>query len=154
MEVVLKMYCRKCGKELDDEAVVCTGCGVAVKPAKSAAKPKTVEAATEKKTASCESIVGFALALVAVLLAGGFFIVSAVTIQPDDWYDYIYGMGIVYFAFVFVAIGVAVSVMYSIFGLSKAMKNPEQTKSFSVAGLIVASASFVCTFVQLLILVC
>ena len=28
------MYCRKCGKEIDDEAVVCIGCGCAVEETK------------------------------------------------------------------------------------------------------------------------
>jgi len=33
------MYCQNCGKEIDDKAVVCIHCGVAVKPAAAALDP-------------------------------------------------------------------------------------------------------------------
>lgn len=36
------MYCQKCGKEIDDEAVVCPHCGVATKNMKAQAEPAQV----------------------------------------------------------------------------------------------------------------
>lgn len=130
------MYCKNCGKELNDEAVVCVGCGSAVGSSKGAKKP--TEGSEGKKWANSESIIGFVLSLV-----GGFFNIASVA-----WGERVINL------FIFIMVGVFTSIAYSVVGLVKAAKNPEETKAFSVAGLIMASTSFVCTFVQFMILVC
>ena len=129
------MYCKNCGKELNDEAVVCVGCGCAVGSSKGGKNPtNTVEG---KKWANGESIIGFVLSLV-----GGFFNISSIA-----WGANLIGL------FIFVMVGIFTGITYSILGLVKASKNPEETKSFSIVGLIMALASFLYTFIQFLFLV-
>ena len=56
------MFCKNCGKEIDDNAVVCPHCGVQVSPAYSAAP---VQAAPQKNTIA---LVGFILSLFTAII--------------------------------------------------------------------------------------
>lgn len=57
------MYCKHCGKELSDEAIMCPDCGTPTKPVLSAqAVPETVQ--TIKETTNSQSslsIIGYTL---------------------------------------------------------------------------------------------
>ena len=61
------MYCKTCGKEINDEAVVCPYCGCQVKEIPVTAVNNGV--AGEKKKANVMSITGFVLSLVSLLLS-------------------------------------------------------------------------------------
>ncbi len=54
------MYCKTCGKEINDDAVVCPACGCAV---------KTEEAKKSAKNLNVLGLVGFILGVVSWLLA-------------------------------------------------------------------------------------
>lgn len=65
------MYCSKCGKEIADEAVICTNCGCVVENANiKAATPSPVKATTEKspKVSLILGIIGIVTAwLIAII---------------------------------------------------------------------------------------
>ena len=61
------MYCKTCGKEINDEAVVCPYCGCAVKDGVVAKAVGNVTQSQQK--INVLSIVGFVLSLVSLLLA-------------------------------------------------------------------------------------
>ena len=46
------MYCHKCGKEIDDEAVVCTYCGVATKNLDENNKDKQINIVNQSSSSS------------------------------------------------------------------------------------------------------
>lgn len=56
------MFCKNCGKEIDDKAVICIHCGVAV-------QPLTAVRETEEKKMNVFGIVGFILSIVAFFLS-------------------------------------------------------------------------------------
>ena len=60
------MFCRVCGKEINDEAVICPHCGCTVKD-----EPVVSKSASGEKTgkANVMSIVGFVLSLVSLLIS-------------------------------------------------------------------------------------
>ena len=63
-------FCEKCGKELMDDAVVCTGCGCAV--SKSAAVKKTESAApaeNESKASSPAASAGVVIGIIGIVAA-------------------------------------------------------------------------------------
>lgn len=61
------MFCPKCGKEIPDDAVICTGCGRMVQ---SMGKPSAPQAsAPDEGSARTISILAFILALLAVPVA-------------------------------------------------------------------------------------
>ena len=105
------MFCRNCGKELNDEAVVCVGCGCAVNGTKNAVKPKTATETVGKKTANYESIIGFVLSLI-----GGFFNIACMASQPFiDENGYIHFLGAEYLVWVFIFINSMLSVSFDSF---------------------------------------
>ena len=55
------MYCRKCGKEIDDEAIVCIGCGCAVEETK-----KDTEQDTSKTGIGI--LMGFFLGIIGLII--------------------------------------------------------------------------------------
>ncbi|MDE6075371.1 MAG: zinc ribbon domain-containing protein [Clostridia bacterium] len=89
------MYCRKCGKEIDDEAVVCPHCGVlavkngaprfygqpAQQPVQPAQQPVQIiqqpAQPTEQKSTNGLGIAGFVIGLIS-LLGGIYFCIPAV----------------------------------------------------------------------------
>lgn len=60
------MYCKNCGKEINDKAVVCINCGVAVAPLTPALKPAPLTPAEGKGKNVC-SVVGFVFACLGVV---------------------------------------------------------------------------------------
>ena len=60
------MFCRVCGKEINDEAVICPHCGCSVKD-----EPTVSKSASGEKTGKSNvmSIVGFILSLVSLLIS-------------------------------------------------------------------------------------
>ena len=61
------MFCKTCGKEINDNAVICPYCGCAVS---GEIKEKTIENSQDKKgKANVMSIIGFVLSLVSLLLS-------------------------------------------------------------------------------------
>lgn len=52
------MFCRNCGKEIDDKAVFCVHCGVAVTPV---AAPSAASAPADKKAVNGFAIAGLVL---------------------------------------------------------------------------------------------
>lgn len=65
------MFCSKCGKEIADEAIICTGCGCAVKNTN--AKP--VPTATTEKKSQASLILG----IVGIVFAWLFALVGHIT---------------------------------------------------------------------------
>lgn len=61
------MFCKVCGKEINDEAVICPHCGCSVKEIPVTAVDNGV--AGEKKKVNAMSITGFVLSLVSLLIA-------------------------------------------------------------------------------------
>lgn len=61
IEGVEKMFCKNCGKEIDDNAVVCPNCGVATEKMQENAAAATN---TEAKKTNVMAIIGFVLSLV------------------------------------------------------------------------------------------
>ena len=56
------MFCKNCGKEIDEKAVICIHCGCAVEP--------MVEPTTSTAKVSVCAIIGFCLSLVGLFLPG------------------------------------------------------------------------------------
>lgn len=67
------MFCSKCGKEIADEAVICTGCGCAVNNS-SINKTVSTSAKTEKKTST-----SLILGIVGIVFAWLFALVGHIT---------------------------------------------------------------------------
>lgn len=59
------MFCQKCGKQLNDDASVCTGCGCATTPKKAQKGNKNVG------TRIACILAGVAIIIVAIILAAG-----------------------------------------------------------------------------------
>lgn len=59
------MYCKTCGNEINDQAVVCPKCGCPVKDVASVEN----QTQNEKKKANLFCIIGFVLSLVSLLIA-------------------------------------------------------------------------------------
>lgn len=57
------MFCKNCGKEIDDNAVICPDCGVPTDKFKTEAAPADGQAAVQKTNVF--AIIGFVLSLVA-----------------------------------------------------------------------------------------
>ena len=73
------MYCTKCGKELPDDAVICTGCGCLANPESAPAKeidPLVVSLSEKIKT---NAIIWIAIGAIQIL-TGVFFIVGILNI--------------------------------------------------------------------------
>lgn len=58
------MYCKNCGKEINDNAVICVNCGVAVKPLTPAVAPAVEQKAEVEKKVNVCSIIGLVLSIV------------------------------------------------------------------------------------------
>ena len=107
------MFCKNCGKEIDDNAAVCPNCGVptpnmaAQQPA--APAPAPVE---EKKKTNVFAIVGFVLSLV----AGIFSFIN----------DYVYWIAVV------------AAFVLSILGIVWANKKNANLKGLAIAGLVLS----------------
>ncbi len=59
----VKMYCTVCGKEIPDDAVICTGCGCAVK------KEKAGVSASSKTSAPASSKASLILGIIGIITA-------------------------------------------------------------------------------------
>ena len=60
------MFCQTCGKEVNDQAVVCPNCGCALKDGVAVTENQSVQ--NEKKKANIFCILGFVLSLVSLLI--------------------------------------------------------------------------------------
>lgn len=60
------MYCSKCGKEINDNAVICVHCGVPVEGKFN--NPAQLQSSAEPTIKSVLSLVGFILAMISVAL--------------------------------------------------------------------------------------
>lgn len=112
------MFCKNCGKELDDNAVICTNCGVATDKLKvETAETTAKETANNLKSHNVFSIIGFVLALLTIV----FMFVNAIP----------------YF------IALVAGLTLSIIGLVNSKKYKSYGKGLSIAGVCVCGAGLV-----------
>ncbi|MDE7087350.1 MAG: zinc-ribbon domain-containing protein, partial [Clostridia bacterium] len=69
------MFCKKCGKEIDDNAMVCPNCGVATENMAAAQQPVAVQPQEAEKKVNVCAIIGFIFSLLTI---AGTFIHAAV----------------------------------------------------------------------------
>ncbi len=69
------MFCRNCGKEIDDKAVFCVHCGVAVTPV---AAPSAASAPADKKAVNGFAIAGLVLSLIGLFGGNYGFLVPSI----------------------------------------------------------------------------
>ncbi len=100
------MFCKTCGKEVVDEAVVCPHCGCATVEAPVEAAPVVVEAPAKKKSSGL-CIAGFVVGLVSLIFGG----------------------------YIGLAIGV-VGLILSALGLVDVKKKGKSKKGLGIAGLV------------------
>lgn len=63
------MFCQKCGKEINDDAVVCVGCGCSVQQKSSVSdNQSTKEAKESNSTANCALLFAFLLPIVGIIM--------------------------------------------------------------------------------------
>lgn len=105
------MYCQKCGKEIDDEAIVCTNCGCAVKNIN---LNQTTQPAQDYSTSKAGMGVLFALLLGLIGLVIGICIYPENTVARQT---FIKGWGITFGVSVGVLI-ILFMLIFSVFGLA------------------------------------
>ncbi len=103
------MFCKNCGKEIDDNALVCPNCGVATE--KMNQEVATEAPAQEQKVNVC-AIIGFILALVGCVV---------------EWFSIIFGVIIL-----------VAGLVLSIVGLVLANKKTNNLKGLAIAGLVIS----------------
>ena len=111
------MYCKTCGKEVNDQAVVCPHCGCAVQNT----QLSTTTSYYEKPKANILCIVGFVLSLVSLLIAlYGLVAIAGLTcsivgiLQANKNSERLKGLGI---AGICVSVGSLIYTVYAIFTL-------------------------------------
>ena len=62
------MYCKKCGKEIADEAVVCIGCGCSVKESEPAKATQLDSPKESDSTANCALLFAFLMPIVGLII--------------------------------------------------------------------------------------
>lgn len=113
MQRETKMYCRNCGKEINDEAVICVHCGTATNYQQPIVQQPIVE--PPKKKINVIGIVGFCISIVALLLI---MVIDALAM------DYIY------------IIATLASFILCVIGLTHFKK--QRLSGFAIAGLVIA----------------
>lgn len=110
------MYCRNCGKEIDDEAVICVHCGIATNYQQPIVAQPIVE--PPKKKVNVIGIVGFCISIVALGLHNILFFSSSV--------------GLMLYLF-FASI---ISLILCIIGVTQMKKS--RLNGFAIAGLVLS----------------
>lgn len=116
------MFCKNCGSEISDEAVVCPNCGVPTEKLNSAA---TEAQPVEKKKTNVFAIIGFVLSLV----AGVFAFVQV----------------IVYW------IAIVAALVLSILGIVWATKKNANLKGLAIAGVVLSAIDIVMWVILLVV---
>lgn len=111
------MFCKNCGKEIDDNAVVCPNCGVATDKLQETTAAATAAQPEEKKKTNVFAIIGFILSLATWGLA----------FAPMWAY----------------AIGFVASLVLNILGIVWAAKKNCNLKGLAIAGVVLTSVSIV-----------
>ncbi len=104
------MYCRKCGKEIDDEAVFCTHCGCAVNDSKPNATSNVGSPEANKKTLGI--VLGFFIGIIGLIIG-----ICMYPNESEERETFISGWvkGFVIAIVISVVMGVIVGVFYAIF---------------------------------------
>jgi len=116
-------FCQHCGKEVDDDAVVCVNCGCPVEGAKTTAAP-----ASNKKS-GC-AVAGFVLSLL------GLIFVAIQSFAPSV----VLGMPFILSYLVYILAGAGL--VLSIVGTCVAAKKKLAGKGLGIAGIILAAIAF------------
>lgn len=111
------MYCKNCGKEISDKAIVCVNCGVAVTPLTPAVTPG--QPANGAKKFNVCALLGFIFSLVGIVVDTSLLFTHI---------TFLYGFTIAGF-------------VLSIIGTVKS-KKLENGKGFGIAGIVISSVSF------------
>lgn len=111
------MFCKNCGKEISDKAIVCVNCGVAVTPLTPTVTPD--QPADGKKKFNVCALLGFIFSLVGIVVDTSLMFTEV---------SLLYGFTIAGF-------------VLSIIGTVKA-KKLENGKGFGIAGIVISSVSF------------
>lgn len=117
------MYCKKCGKEIDDNAVVCPNCGVPTE--KYQQQNNTAEAAPVEKKFNVCALIGFILSLCCWVL--------------------------MWFTTIFYWIAFVAALTLSIVGLVF-VKKLNTGKGFAIAGIILSAVSIVMWIIVIAVL--
>lgn len=120
------MFCKNCGKEIDDNAVVCPNCGVATEKLNETAATTAPEATGPKKVNIC-AIIGFILSLAC----------WGLTFAPAWAYW----------------LGFAAALALSITGLVMANKKNCNLKGMAIAGIVLTCVSIVFWLIVFIVLV-
>lgn len=118
------MFCKNCGKEIDDNAVVCPNCGVATEKLQETTAATQVE---EKKKTNVFAIIGFILSLV----TWGMVFVNTYAY----WICFVAGL------------------VLSILGIVWAAKKNANLKGLAIAGVVLTAVSVVFWIIIVVVLV-
>ena len=112
------MFCKNCGHEINDKAVVCVNCGVAVTPLTPTVTPDNLSDCGTKKTNVC-AILGFIFSLIGLVVDNSIIFTTDVTL--------FYGFTIA-------------GLVLSIIGTVKS-KKLQNGKGLGIAGIVISSVS-------------
>lgn len=107
------MFCKNCGKEIDDNAVVCPNCGVATDKFKEAAPAEAAVQTSQGGKTNVFAIIGFALSVIA--------------------FAFIFIQTIVFW------IATAAALTLSILGLVWSLKKDSNLKGLAIAGIVISA---------------
>ena len=129
------MFCKNCGKSIDDSAVICPNCGVQVgelkTPEVSAAQPAAPVAEAPTQNTNVVGIVGFSLAMA-----------SAVC--------WILGLLIGFFMILSIIVGIG-ALVCSIIGMKSTKTSAKPFRGLTIAGLVVSIVVLAVTILFLII---
>ncbi|MCM1368616.1 MAG: baculoviral IAP repeat-containing protein [Roseburia sp.] len=128
------MYCYNCGKQIDDKAVICVNCGVAVGEQSETDRAADEHACVSPECGNTVALVGFILSLVGALFCVIMFISTGI------------------FLVLALLFGVA-SIVCSAVGMNRAKHKSARYQSLAIAGLTVGIVTVAITLLVIIIAV-
>ena len=134
------MFCKYCGQELNDQAVVCTNCGCSVK--NFAPKKKKIETKITTETPAVYKHLNIACFILAII--SSIIYINFVPIYYGSTYNnyfslrYNYNIFSLFLIFAFIIISITIG----IWGLLK----KSEYRLYGIIGLIISACTLSCTF--------
>ena len=134
------MYCKYCGQELNDQAVVCTNCGCSVKTFLPKKKKTKIKTPTETPAIYKHlNIVCFVLAILSAIIY-----INYVPIYHGSTYNNYFSLRYEYnvFSLFLILAFLSISLITGVWGLVK----KSEYRLYSIIGLIISVCTLSCTF--------
>lgn len=125
------MYCKNCGKEISDKAIVCVNCGVAVAPLTPTVTPDVNQSGDGAQKFNVCALLGFIFSLVGIVVDTSLIFTNFTLL------------------YAFTIAGLVLSIIGTV--KSKKLQNG---KGFGIAGIIISSVSlFLCILIYFIIFI-